>query len=61
MSKEMFPMPEPRPAVRNGEALVEFVQDGEVVGEFNFSRVLKGWWSRLQGTRNEDKRIEVPR
>jgi hypothetical protein len=48
MSKEQYPMPEPRAAVRNGDALVEFTHGGEVVGEFNFSKVLRGWWGSFK-------------
>lgn len=48
MSKEQYPMPEPRAAVRNGDALVEFTHGGEVVGEFNFSKVLRGWWTSFK-------------
>jgi hypothetical protein len=60
MSKDLFQMPEPRPAVRNGDAVVEFTHNGEVVGEFNFSKVIRSWWSALKNQRQE-KALEVVR
>ncbi len=60
MSKQQFAMPEPRPAVRDGEAVVEFTHNGEVVGEFNISKVIKNWWSEFKD-RREQKGLEVVR
>ena len=49
MSKERFPMPEPRAALVDGDAVLEFTQpDGEVVGQFNFSKVLRSWFGKSQ-------------
>lgn len=43
-----LPLPEPMPVVReNGDAVVELRQDGELVGEVNFSKILGNWFSRL--------------
>ena len=60
MSKEQFPMPEPRPAVRNGEAFLEFVHDGQVVGQFNFSKVLKSWWNTFQSQQDKGHLELIP-
>ncbi len=38
-----LPFPEVTPRVReNGEAVVELVQDGHLVGEINFTKILTG-------------------
>lgn len=57
MSKEQFKMPEPKAVLRNGDALLEMHHDGEVVGEFNFSKVLRKWWN----TANSKTGLEVAR
>lgn len=45
-----LPLPSPRPALRkNGDAVVELVQDGQVVGELNFTKILTNWWTILSG------------
>jgi hypothetical protein len=43
MSNEQFKMPEPKAVIREGDALLEMHHDGEVVGSFNFSKMLRGW------------------
>jgi len=53
-------MPEPRAAVRDGDALLEFTHEGEVVGEFNFSKVLRSWWGSFKADQ-EKKSLEVVR
>lgn len=58
MSKELYAMPEPRAAVRDGDALLEFTHEGEVVGEFNFSKVLRSWWGSFKATQAK-KQLEV--
>ena len=58
MSQEQFPMPEPRPAVRNGDAVLEFTHQGEVIGQFNFSKVLRSWWNSFKASQ-EQKQLEA--
>lgn len=58
--EELFRMPEPRAVVRNGDSLVEFTHEGQVVGHFNFSKVIRNWYSALRGTSNT-KALEVSR
>jgi hypothetical protein len=62
MSKQedLFPMPEPRATVRDGDALVEFTHGGEVVGSFNFSKVIRNWWTALKHP-GKERSIEVVR
>jgi hypothetical protein len=55
MSKDQFKMPEPKAVLRNGDALLEMHHEGEVVGEFNFSKVLRKWWK----TANQKTGLEV--
>lgn len=55
MSKERFPMPEPRPAIVDGDAVLQFTQpNGEVVGGFNFSKLFRNWFGE-----NEEQALEV--
>lgn len=49
MSKDEFTLPEPKPVIRNGESLLQLTHGGEVVGEINFSKILKNWWGELTG------------
>ena len=42
-------MPEPKPVLRDGDALLEFHHEGEVVGEFNFSKIVRSWWKTATG------------
>lgn len=50
-------MPEPKAIIRDGDALVEFHLGGSVVGEFNFSKVLRTWWKAVIGP--VEKGLEV--
>ena len=49
MSKEQqLPLPNPQPVIReNGDAVVELRQNGELVGEINFSAILGQWFDQL--------------
>lgn len=41
-------LPTPRPVVRpNGDSVLELVQDGQLVGELNFSRMVENWFDAL--------------
>lgn len=43
-----LPFPQVQPVVREtGEAVVELRQDGELVGEINFTKIFTGWGRRL--------------
>jgi len=44
---EQFALPEPVPLVRDGEAVVELRQNGELVGEINFSKIFTQWFSQI--------------
>jgi len=57
MKKEIFTMPEPRANVRDGEAVVEFVQSGEVVGEFNVSKVVKNWFDAFKRSHKQSLKV----
>lgn len=35
-----FKTPDVRPVIRNGESVVELVQDGEVIGTLNFTKIM---------------------
>jgi hypothetical protein len=46
--KQQLPMPVPTPVIReNGDAVVEMRQDGQLVGELNFSAILGNWFDKL--------------
>jgi len=42
-----FQLPVVQPAVRDGQAVVEFVHNGEVVGEINFTKIVANWFDAL--------------
>lgn len=42
-----FKLPEVRPVIRNGESVVEMVQDGEVVGTLNFTKIMTNFFDAL--------------
>ena len=60
MSREQFPMPEPRAAIRGGDAVLEFTQQGEVVGQFNFSKVIRSWITSINEPK-DGRALEVVR
>lgn len=48
MAKVNLQLPEVRPVLRaNREAVVELRQNGEVVGEINFTKLFTGWFTQL--------------
>jgi hypothetical protein len=58
--EQKLPLPSPRPALReNGDAVVELVQDGQVVGELNFTKIITNWWIILTGARQPAPQGEV--
>jgi len=59
MKKPLFQFPEPRAAVREGEAFLQFTSKGEVIGEINFSRIMKQCWENIKKPREEG--LEVAR
>lgn len=42
-----FKMPEVRPVIRDNESVVELVQDGEVVGTLNFTKIMSNFFDAL--------------
>lgn len=49
---QKLPLPSPQPVLReNGDAVVELRQDGELVGELNFTKIIANWFSILAGDR----------
>ena len=49
--KQQLPLPSPTPVIReNGDAVVELRQDGQLVGEVNFSKIVGGWFDKLGWT-----------
>jgi len=41
-------MPQPAPVIReNGDAVVELRQNGELVGEINFSAIIGNWFDKM--------------
>jgi hypothetical protein len=54
-------LPKPAPVIReNGDAVVELRQDGELVGEVNFSAILGQWFDKMGWTNNRRKLSSVP-
>lgn len=54
---EKFPLPEPRVAVRDGDALVEFHQGNEIVGQINISKILRPWLAAVKASKNEGLKV----
>lgn len=48
---QQLPLPAPCPVLReNGDAVVELRQDGQLVGEVNFTAIIGGWFDKLGWT-----------
>ena len=54
---DMFPMPEPKVAVRNGDALLEFHQGTERVGQLNISKIFRSWWASVKASENKGLKV----
>ena len=51
-----LPLPNACPVIReNGDAVVELRQDGNLVGEINFSAIIGNWFDKLGWTNHRPK------
>lgn len=52
-------LPQAHPVLRNGEAVVELRQEGVLVGEVNFTKIMTNWLETL-GVLKKPKLTSVP-
>jgi hypothetical protein len=55
-----FEFPVAQPVVRNGQAVVELVHNGEVVGEINFTKIMANWFDTLGVIKRQRRLTVVP-
>ncbi len=54
-----FEFPQVHPVIRDGQSVVELRQNGEVVGEVNFTKIVANWFDGLGIIKKRPSHLKV--